>query len=190
MIKETDYRLGNNGYMVHRLYPERYMHRDVWSDANGPIPNDHHIHHKNKDRADNRIENLECMEKHAHMRLHGITFGIINSWASRKARKEARPVDCWVCDKAFWTHHVRAKYCSPECRKKYLNWLSSISRGLEREEKLQVITCPECQEAFQQKNIRRVYCSKPCMVVSTNRIHHARRASANAIKKQEKLTNV
>lgn len=48
----------------------RYMHRDVWEFYNGPIPDGHHIHHTDGDRANNRIENLECVCKHEHAKHH------------------------------------------------------------------------------------------------------------------------
>jgi len=35
------------------------LHRAVWSFFNGPIPDGYHVHHKNHNSFDNRIENLE-----------------------------------------------------------------------------------------------------------------------------------
>jgi len=52
--------------------------RWVWEQHHGPIPDRHHIHHKNGNPLDDRIENLECVEAGAHIRHH---------WAERRARK-------------------------------------------------------------------------------------------------------
>lgn len=46
------------------------LHRKVWETANGPIPEGHVIHHINGDSKDNRLENLVCMSKQEHIRLH------------------------------------------------------------------------------------------------------------------------
>ncbi len=45
-------------------------HRLVWEDANGPIPEGFQIHHRNHDRTDNRLSNLECVDTVTHKRLH------------------------------------------------------------------------------------------------------------------------
>lgn len=46
--------------------------RLVWFVAHGEIPAGHHIHHKNGNITDNRIENLECIEGSTHISSHGV----------------------------------------------------------------------------------------------------------------------
>lgn len=46
------------------------MHRLVWQVANGAIPNGMEVHHKNGVKSDNRIENLELLDRQTHRRLH------------------------------------------------------------------------------------------------------------------------
>lgn len=48
-----------------------YLHRVVWEHHNGPIPEGHHVHHKDHDRNNNTIENLELMPASEHATLHG-----------------------------------------------------------------------------------------------------------------------
>lgn len=45
-------------------------HRKVWQDANGPIPAKHHIHHRNRNKLDNRLSNLELRSRQEHGALH------------------------------------------------------------------------------------------------------------------------
>ena len=45
-------------------------HRLVWEQHYGPIPPGGVIHHKNGDGRDNRVENLELMQRASHSSLH------------------------------------------------------------------------------------------------------------------------
>jgi len=60
-----------DGYYKTDTSPPRYMHRDVWIAANGPIPAGHQIHHINGAHGDNRLENLECIANADHQKRHG-----------------------------------------------------------------------------------------------------------------------
>lgn len=46
------------------------LHREIWKAHHGPIPDGWHVHHKNGDTGDNRIENLECLPGSKHLSLH------------------------------------------------------------------------------------------------------------------------
>lgn len=46
------------------------LHRQIWIDNFGPIPENYQIHHKNGDKLDNRLENLECVHIAEHRRIH------------------------------------------------------------------------------------------------------------------------
>jgi Flp pilus assembly protein protease CpaA len=45
-------------------------HRYVWQKINGKIPKGFIIHHINRIKDDNRIENLQCVSFHEHAKLH------------------------------------------------------------------------------------------------------------------------
>lgn len=49
----------------------RMEHVVVWEAANGPVPPGHQVHHRNEDKLDNRLENLELVDALTHKRLHG-----------------------------------------------------------------------------------------------------------------------
>lgn len=46
------------------------LHRDVWKFYNGEIPKGHHIHHKDGNKSNNHINNLECISSSDHSKLH------------------------------------------------------------------------------------------------------------------------
>jgi hypothetical protein len=63
------------------------LHREVWSHANGPIPDGCVIHHRNHNRADNRLVNLRCMtdaEHRAHHQRH-------RDWSTRRRKAPDNP---------------------------------------------------------------------------------------------------
>jgi len=46
------------------------VHRKVWIEKYGKIPKGYVIHHKNGNKKDNRIENLECLSFKEHAKRH------------------------------------------------------------------------------------------------------------------------
>ena len=65
-----------SGYWQVLVGPKRYVaeHRLVYEQAYGPIPAGYHIHHKNGDKLDNRIENLVAMTRSEHHKVSHTTI--------------------------------------------------------------------------------------------------------------------
>lgn len=62
--------LRNTGYYA-RAYGDRMLaHRFVWGKHNGVIPPNYDIHHKDHDKSNNDISNLEMHTKEAHARKY------------------------------------------------------------------------------------------------------------------------
>jgi hypothetical protein len=59
----------NHKYFYNGLHG-RYLHRDIYIEANGPIPEGYHIHHKDGDSLNNSLENLECLTPKQHCAAH------------------------------------------------------------------------------------------------------------------------
>lgn len=83
----------------------KLLHRHLMEQQLGrPLAAGEHVHHKNGDRYDNRIENLEVLSCAEHMHEH--------------KQKHSVESACQVCDAKFTpapTKRARAKTCSPRC---------------------------------------------------------------------------
>ena len=47
-----------------------FLHRDIWESVNGALPKSFSIHHVDKDKNNNDIENLVAMPRSKHSKLH------------------------------------------------------------------------------------------------------------------------
>lgn len=65
-------------------YP-KYLHRYVWELANGKIPNGMDVHHKNHDRTNNSLSNLELLKRSEHKKHH---FDFLPPEEKLKIKKE------------------------------------------------------------------------------------------------------
>jgi hypothetical protein len=80
-----DHKLNEDGYVKLRVGKEHpladpngfaYEHVVVWCAAGRPRPGDGEIlHHRNEDKTDNRIGNLELLTRGAHNALHNAERG-------------------------------------------------------------------------------------------------------------------
>ena len=63
--------ISKDGYKIVWKGARHYMaHRLVWETANGPIPRGHVIHHKDGNKLNNSLDNLECTTQLEHMKMH------------------------------------------------------------------------------------------------------------------------
>jgi hypothetical protein len=156
------------------------LHQAIWEEHFGTIPDGHHIHHKNGDSTDNRIENLECMHKSKHHSLHFSAKKQVEAMHSKKARLKKREWAlsqsgqrilslsgkkawqnrkavsriCIICSASFVTKNLNGtKYCSGKCRARCQSLRESISRA-----------CVICNANFTTRNYSQASktCSRKC----------------------------
>src|SRR5271166_2148882 len=73
---------------------QRMEHVLVWERANGAIPEGFQTHHKNENKLDNRLENLELVDALTHKRIHSGCYLVDGQWIKpcRECGKH-KPVD-------------------------------------------------------------------------------------------------
>ena len=157
------------------------LHRDVWRDHNGPIPDGSHIHHADFDPFNNDPSNLVAVTPAEHGRLHatgerleqiramqrlgqeaarawhasaaGLAWHREAGRRSWEGREPGYRLICESCGAEFDAWRESARYCSRRC----------INRARERKY-LQTALCPVCGTEFEQDRYRKrpETCSRRC----------------------------
>lgn len=165
------------------------LHREIWKDSFGEIPDGHDIHHKDGDFLNNNILNLECMSRSEHHKLHAKKLSLSPSFRrkQKKALEKARVAAAiWHGTDAGHELHIRLgniswdnvneieKICE-ECGKKYKvkmlgsdrsrfcsNNCKSASRRKDGKDR-EVRICIVCGGSFEcNKYFKTATCSQSC----------------------------
>ncbi len=86
----------------------------IWTEANGPIPAGLQVHHKNLDKQDNRLDNLELVDALTHKRLHSgceLRDGVW--WKRCTVCGEFKPIDAanWYFTRQGYPAFGRCRPC-------------------------------------------------------------------------------
>lgn len=87
-IQEFD---GDRYYLCGRYFKRkgRCLHAAVWERHYGPVPAGCELHHRDRDRSNNAIDNLECLSRAEHGRIHGPESGERGKASIAKAQSAA-----------------------------------------------------------------------------------------------------
>lgn len=112
------------------------LHQAIWEDANGPVPDGFELHHRDGNKGNNTLENIQLVPKH-HVRIyhrdnikkameaakawHASPEGL--AWHSEHAQQmgfghsSVRHLVCEHCGQEFETTKVHmARFCSNACK--------------------------------------------------------------------------
>lgn len=146
------------------------LHRIIYEIHHGPIPKGYDIHHKDGNKLNNSIDNLECISHPEHLSIHmKANTERVHKWhkspegrrflgdKSKKLWKK-RPIHsltCLSCGKSFTAIQIdRAKYCDNKCEQR-----ARRSSGVDNIERLCVI----CGNPFQiNKYQKTLTCGYSC----------------------------
>lgn len=147
---------------LYRMWPsERYLsrggkklHRDVWVMAFGDVPKNCHIHHRDRDTVNNRLENLECLPAKQHL---------VETWAaSDKARPGYQHFTDDARDKAAEWHASEAgRLWHSRHAKRAKSWTKWERKPLPCQFCAKVFDCLVRKSGNTQK-----YCSQKCKAAS------------------------
>lgn len=129
------------GYYVSRTKEHALLaHRWVWENHNGPIPEGMDIHHKDADKSNNEITNLEMLSRSDHRKEH---------WNDENLRP--------VCEEQL--NKVRPiEWLKSEEGKKAV---SEKGKEVWKNREFHTILCEQCGTEKQFKRWAR-FCSKTC----------------------------
>lgn len=118
----------------------RALHQVVWEDANGPVPDGFEIHHRDKDKTNNNLANLQLVQAGRHVseyhpenmrkaseaakQWHSSPEG--QAWHSKHAKEmrfgdsPERECVCEECGKPFHTKKAAGvRFCSNACKSRW-----------------------------------------------------------------------
>jgi len=172
-----------DGYWVNNM--PIHAQRWVWINNHGAIPEGMDIHHKDGDKNNNEISNLEMLDRSEHLKRHWqegrfdlkkrrIQLAEARKWlktpegrkkqsddaAEAWKNREEVIITCQNCGKQGKSFFRRTKFCSDPCayqfrRKTKGNPVTSPRQQTEK-------TCRQCSKTFMAAMPYAIYCSARC----------------------------
>lgn len=135
----------------------RYMHKLVWSFYNGEIPKGYEIHHKDLDRDNNDISNLELLTIQEHKKLHSelnkLNEETVKKWKGNIKLAIEKAKEWHKSEEGINWHKTHAKNTN----------LGHLTFG-ERE-------CEICSKKYVAKRKCQKYCSNNCRAKALRQRH-------------------
>lgn len=122
------------------------IHRAVWSYYHGKIPDDYQIHHIDKNKTNNAIENLQCLTRLEHRKAH-------SKKGTRVATPKKKIFTCDHCGKQYEaSDQGKNRYCSEKCKRRHVY-----------QENIRPFICQHCGKTFSaNRHNKPKFCSIRC----------------------------
>jgi hypothetical protein len=153
----TFYRYPESKYIAHRQYfapgiADRQrgvdlLHRQIWKDACGQIPDGYHIHHKDRNTGNNSLDNLELVSLEDHQQEH---------YAEQSERgKSALSIE--------HLEQIRPMASAWHASDEGIAWHREHGKKTWDNRQFRVIVCAECGGNFETRHGgEAIYCSERC----------------------------
>lgn len=123
------------------------LHIYIWESINGDIPKGYHVHHKDENKLNNEIDNLELLDKCVHSKLHGKE---IRNNEERMAKTTKALLECAI-----------PKACEWHKSKEGVEWHKKhYKRTKDKLHRKNTFKCKMCGKEFE--SIREGFCSNKC----------------------------
>lgn len=137
------------GYFLNAKTHKR-LHVYVWEHFNGEVPKGFHVHHKDMNKGNNEIDNLEILSAKEHEKLHGslISEGR-KEWMRKNLADNARP------KASEWHGSENGK-----------QWHSEHAQAIWQSASVRKYICQYCGAEFETRNVygenQAKFCSNKC----------------------------
>ena len=140
----------------------RRAHRVIWEQHYGPIPKGWVVHHKDENRQNNDISNLEAMSRADHNTIHSKGRPVadwqkkITSESNKRRweKMEYKPTKCIQCGGEFMSRSMGkvGSFCNQHCS---AVWRANAFKPESRK-------CVKCGVDYIAKKRIQLYCSEAC----------------------------
>lgn len=143
----------SNGY-YYNCGTRKHLHQAIWIAHNGPIPDGCEIHHKDFNKENNDISNLECLTKKEHHELHNaLLTDEEKQWKRENLDKNARPAAI-----AWHKSEAGRKWHSEHAKKMAENGTNGFTKRV----KLICTNCGKEYEGVPKSSQPNHFCSNAC----------------------------
>lgn len=153
------------------------LHIYVWEKHNGVVPKGYHIHHKDGNKANNSIDNLQMINGYGHLSLHS-SSQVAKERARKNMNEKARP-------KAIeWHKGTKGRVWHKE------HWNSSILPSIETKVKKVCLMCGREYETPKLCALRSKFCSNNCKGAFRSRQKGGRSCAYHPYKEREQAESI